>query len=58
MKYALALLLLAFSFPAQAEESKSAYERVLETRTIRCGYNYYEPVIWRVAKPYEVSKGQ
>lgn len=33
--------------PALAAEKESAYDRVLKTQTIRCGYNYYEPVIWR-----------
>ena len=41
--------------PTKAEESKSAYQRVLETRTIRCGYNYYEPVIWRDAETQQLK---
>jgi ABC-type amino acid transport substrate-binding protein len=31
---------------AQAAD-RSVYDHVVQTQTLRCGYNYYEPVIWR-----------
>ncbi len=40
------LALMAFAPVAQAaEEYKSAYERVLKTGTIRCGYALYQPML-------------
>jgi cyclohexadienyl dehydratase len=47
MRYIALILLLALTAPAFAAEKETAYDRVIKTQTIRCGYNYYEPVIWR-----------
>ncbi|MCB9988594.1 MAG: transporter substrate-binding domain-containing protein [Rhodospirillales bacterium] len=34
---------------------ESAYDHIIKTRTIRCGYNYYEPVIMRDPNTGEFS---
>lgn len=39
------LLLAAFSFPAFAAEKESAYDRVMRTGTIRCGYIQWPSVL-------------
>lgn len=53
MRYLCAFFLMFLvSAPSFAGE---IYERVLETRTLKCGYNYYEPVIWRDAKTSELK---
>jgi ABC-type amino acid transport substrate-binding protein len=49
MKYVLFLLALVCAVPALAEEGakKSAYDRVMETQTIRCGYGSYKPWVYQ-----------
>lgn len=39
------LALICFTFPALATERKSAYDRVMESGTLRCGYVAYAPAI-------------
>ncbi len=39
------LALICFAFPALAAERKSAYDRVMERGTLRCGYVAYAPAI-------------
>ncbi|NCC21108.1 MAG: transporter substrate-binding domain-containing protein [Alphaproteobacteria bacterium] len=41
------LNIAALPTPAFAADKESAYERVVSTGTIRCGYNYWEPVVMR-----------
>jgi ABC-type amino acid transport substrate-binding protein len=36
---------LLFSLPAQADDYKSAFDRVMATNTIRCGYIVYPPAL-------------
>lgn len=43
---ALTAILLAFPFlPSFAAEKESAYDRVMRTGTIRCGYGVWEPIL-------------
>lgn len=44
-KLILALLIVCFSSPAFAAEKESAYDRVIRTNTLRCGYGSWEPGI-------------
>ncbi len=37
------LTLTIMAFPAKADEYKSAYDRVMATQTLRCGYKFYAP---------------
>lgn len=45
------IVVLITALPTQkaqaADKKETVYERVIRTRTIRCGYNSYEPVIMR-----------
>lgn len=41
------ILLLTFSFPVFAAEKESAYDRVLRTGTLRCGYGLWEPMLMK-----------
>jgi len=45
------IIVLISALPTQkahaADKKETVYERVIRTRTIRCGYNSYEPVIMR-----------
>ncbi len=43
----LALALITFSLPAFAAEKESAYDRVMRTQTIRCGYGTADPWIMK-----------
>lgn len=50
------LLLVFFSFPALAADQKeSAYDRVMRTGTIRCGYIVYDPIIKKDLNNKEIS---
>lgn len=52
------LLLLTLSFPAWAGDDKdkeSAYERVMRTGTIRCGYYVFPPATYRDPNTRELS---
>lgn len=40
-------LLALFSLPAIADDKESAYDRVMRTGTIRCGYFLYPPVLMK-----------
>jgi len=53
----LALLALILSFPAFAadREKESAYDRVMRTKEIRCGYLPYEPYVSKDAVTGELS---
>jgi len=42
-KLILTLTLILFSFPVLAQDKQSAFDRVVETQTLRCGYNFWEP---------------
>ncbi len=48
-KFLLSLLLIAISLPAFADDDKkeSAFDRIMRTNTIRCGYYVYPPVTYR-----------
>lgn len=56
-KILLSLLLIIISIPAWAEENKkeSAFERVMRTNTIRCGYYVFPPVTYRDPNTGELS---
>jgi ABC-type amino acid transport substrate-binding protein len=56
-KILLSLLLIILSFPAMAEEDKkeSAFDRVIRTNTIRCGYYVFPPVTYRDPNTGELS---
>ncbi len=41
------ILLAATSFKSHAEEKESAYERVMRTQTIRCGYVVWSPMFMK-----------
>lgn len=43
----LALTILAFPILAQAASPKTAYDRVIETGTLRCGYATWEPGVYK-----------
>lgn len=45
MKKLLFILIVLMAFPAWAAQKESAFERVLRTGTIRCGYTVYDPII-------------
>lgn len=49
------LLALLLSAPAQADDYKSAFDRVMATNTIRCGYIVYSPYIRKDANSGELS---
>lgn len=51
----LALMLTSLSFPAFAAEKESAFDRVMKTQTIRCGYNQYAPYFIKDANTGEFS---
>lgn len=55
--FVIALVVTFFISPYASAEptSGSAYDRVINTRTLHCGYNYYEPVIWRDVKTNEMK---
>ncbi len=36
-------VLFSLTFPALADDYKSAFDRVMKTQTIRCGYSFYAP---------------
>lgn len=48
-KFFLSLLMIIFSFPVLADDNKkeTAFERVIRTNTIRCGYYVFPPVTYR-----------
>jgi ABC-type amino acid transport substrate-binding protein len=47
-KFLLSLLLLTLSFPAFADDAKeSAFDRIMRTGVIRCGYYVFPPVTYR-----------
>lgn len=48
-------VLLSLTFPAFADEYKSAYDRVMKTQTIRCGYKFYAPYFEKDANTGEFS---
>ncbi len=39
--------LVAFSFPVFAAEKETAYDRVMQTKTLRCGYFSWPPYLWK-----------
>lgn len=41
----IALLLISIPLTAKAQDKESAYERVMRTNTIKCGYVTYDPVV-------------
>lgn len=41
------LIFTGFSFPALAKEKESAFERIVRTGVIRCGYYVFPPVTYR-----------
>lgn len=42
-----ALLLVCLTAPAFAAEKTSAYDRIMKTQTLRCGYGTVKPYIWQ-----------
>ena len=52
----LALLLVTLTMPAfAADQKESAFDRVMRTRTIQCGYILYEPVVMKDPNTGEIS---
>lgn len=47
MKILISFLILLVSFPVLAAEKESAFERILRTGVIRCGYYVFPPVTYR-----------
>ncbi len=45
--FLLALTLVTLSFPAYAKEKESAFERIVRTGVIRCGYYVFPPITYR-----------
>jgi len=54
-KLLLAIAVFAVSLPAFAAEKESAFDRVIRTQTIRCGYNQYAPYLVKDANTGEFS---
>lgn len=54
-KIGLFLCLLLISFPAFAAEKESAFDRIMRTGTIRCGYYVFPPVMNRDPATGELS---
>lgn len=50
-----ALLVLTFSLPAFAGESTSAFDRIMKTGTIKCGYYAFPPMVYRNPNTGEFS---
>lgn len=56
MKYFLfLLLLLTTAAPAFAAEKETAYDRVIRTNTLRCGYGTWEPGVYKDAATGEMK---
>ena len=55
MKHLILALLLSFTLISTASQAGDVYDRVLEKRTLKCGYNYYQPVLWKDAKTNELK---
>lgn len=51
----LTVLMLALSLPAHAGEKETAFDRILRTGVIRCGYYVFPPVTYRDPKTNELS---
>ncbi len=47
LRFAVILLALLFALPAYAVENESAFDRVLRTGVIRCGYYVFPPIVIR-----------
>lgn len=53
-KVLLILIALLFSFPAMAQE-QSVYDRVMETKTLRCAYAVYPPALMKDPNTGKIS---
>ncbi len=49
------LLAISLSFPVLAQEKQSAFERIMQTGVIRCGYYVFPPVTYRDPNTDELS---
>lgn len=45
--FAFAVCFVALSFPALAAEKEAAYDRVMQTKVLRCGYFSWPPYLWK-----------
>lgn len=57
MRLLILLLLLTFTFPALAQETKkeSVYDRIMRTNTIRCGYYIWPPFLDKDVNTAKIS---
>lgn len=50
-----ACVVLLMAFPAFAAEKESSYDRVMRTRTLRCGYGIFQPMIMKDPNTRKIS---